>query len=80
MSAVVKQPLVNAEEQFAIEQFYFYEARLLDGRQFKTWLTLLDPGIQYLVPSRVNVMVNNRDKGNESMLGIEYMSHGTPNT
>ncbi len=71
MSAAFPRRVVSADEQFAIEQFYFYEARLLDGRQFKTWLTLLDPGIQYLMPSRINTQVNNRDKGNESMLGVE---------
>ena len=77
MSAALPQRVVTPDEQFSIEQFYYYEARLLDGRQFKTWLTLLDPGIQYLMPSRVNTLVNNRDKGNESMLGIERELEGT---
>ena len=58
----------SPEEHRALERFYFHEARLLDNRQYTQWLALLSESVRYVVPSRVNVQVNNRDRGNEEML------------
>ena len=58
----------SPEEHRALERFYFHEARLLDNRQYKQWLGLLSESVSYVVPSRVNVQVNNRDRGSEEML------------
>lgn len=59
------------EEQRALERFYFHEARLLDSRRYRQWLALCDQGISYLMPSRVNVQVDNRLRGEEDMIDIE---------
>lgn len=59
------------EQQRALERFYHYEARLLDNRQYQQWLALITEDIAYLMPSRVNVQVNNRDRGKEGMIAIE---------
>lgn len=67
---------LTPELQLSLEQFYFYEARLLDDRQFKSWLQLIDPAISYTVPSRVNVMVDNRDRDTESMLAVDRELEG----
>lgn len=64
------------EQQRALERFYHYEARLLDGRQYQQWLTLVSPDIRYLMPSRVNVMVDNRQRGKESMISVERELEG----
>ena len=61
----------NPEQQFALEQFYYREARLLDNRQYQQWLALLSEDIQYIVPSRHNLLVDNRQRGNEEMLSVE---------
>lgn len=61
----------NPEQQRALEAFYFLEARLLDNRQYQQWLALVTEDIEYRVPARVNVQVENRDRGNESMIAVE---------
>lgn len=67
---------VTAEEQRALERFYFHEARLLDNRQYQQWLALVSEQISYLMPSRVNVQVNNRDRGKEEMISVERELEG----
>jgi 3-phenylpropionate/cinnamic acid dioxygenase small subunit len=62
---------LDPPQQLALEQFYYREARLLDSRQYQQWLALLSQDISYLMPSRSNVQVDNRQRGNESMLSIE---------
>ncbi|MFT4518618.1 MAG: 3-phenylpropionate/cinnamic acid dioxygenase small subunit [Halioglobus sp.] len=62
---------VSPEEQRALERFYFHEARLLDNRQYLQWLALLSDTISYQMPARVNVQINNRDRGNEDMISVE---------
>ena len=61
---------VTADTQRAVERFYAYEARLLDERQYQQWLALLSESISYIVPARVNAAVDNRQRGNESMLAV----------
>lgn len=58
------------ELQYRIEQFYYHEAQLLDDRQYQQWLALLDEHIQYIMPSRINVQVDNRMRDQEAMLDI----------
>ena len=55
----------------SLERFYFAEARLLDGRQYRQWLSLVDPEIRYVVPARPNVQVDSRLRGKEDMLSVE---------
>lgn len=64
------------EEQRALERFYFYEARLLDNRHYQQWLGLLSPDIHYVMPSRVNRQIDNRDRGNEAMISVERELEG----
>mgnify|MGYP001822234728 CR=1 FL=1 len=59
------------EQQRVLEAFYYREARLLDNRQYQQWLALVDPEIQYLLPSRPNVQVDNRARGSEDMISVE---------
>ncbi|MGE3295275.1 MAG: 3-phenylpropionate/cinnamic acid dioxygenase subunit beta [Geminicoccaceae bacterium] len=51
-----------------VDQFYSYEAALLDERRYEEWLALLDPEITYLMPLARNVR---RDQ-----LGNEYSVEG----
>jgi 3-phenylpropionate/cinnamic acid dioxygenase small subunit len=64
------------QEQRRLERFYFHEARLLDSRQYNQWLALLSQDIRYLMPSRVNIQVNNRERGHEHMISIERELEG----
>ena len=61
----------SPEEQRALERFYFHEARLLDNRQYQQWLELVSEQISYLMPSRINVQVDNRERGQEDMISID---------
>ena len=40
------------EQQHAIEQFYYREARMLDDRRFLAWLDLLTEDVRYVIPTR----------------------------
>jgi 3-phenylpropionate/cinnamic acid dioxygenase small subunit len=44
--------LVNADQQFEIEQFYYYEARLLDEHNYAEWLDLYSEDTRYWMPIR----------------------------
>ena len=63
--------VTTPEEQRALERFYFHEARLLDARQYQQWLQLVSPEIRYTVPSRTNLAVDNRQRGQEDMISVE---------
>jgi 3-phenylpropionate/cinnamic acid dioxygenase small subunit len=67
---------IAPEEQRRLERFYFQEARLLDNRQYRQWLGLLSPDVQYLMPARVNLQVNNRARGQEDMISVERELEG----
>ncbi|QFU76233.1 hypothetical protein EY643_11485 [Halioglobus maricola] len=64
------------EQQRELERFYFHEARLLDNRQYQQWLALVAPEVEYIMPSRVNAMVDNRERGNEHMISVERELEG----
>ena len=59
-----------------IEQFYYYEARLLDDRQHQLWLALLTEDISYVIPSRHIAMADNRLRGtaeyHNAAIELEY--------
>ena len=63
-------------EQRALERFYFHEARLLDNRQYQQWLALVSEEISYVMPSRTNVQVDNRERGREHMISVERELEG----
>jgi len=62
---------IDPAEQRRLERFYHYEARLLDSRQYQQWLSLLSEDLQYVVPARVNVQVDNRARGSEGMISVD---------
>ena len=68
--------LISPEQQRDLERFYFHEARLLDNRQYQQWLALVREDISYLMPSRTNVLVNNRERGNEFMIEVDRELEG----
>ena len=67
---------MDRELHYSIEQFYYYEARLLDGRQYQTWLGLCSPEIEYVMPARTNPLVDNAERGQESMIAVERELEG----
>lgn len=74
---------VSPELQLAVEQWYYQEARLLDNRQYKTWLSLCCETIRYVMPARTNPLVDNAERGDEAMISVERElegvdSEGTP--
>jgi 3-phenylpropionate/cinnamic acid dioxygenase small subunit len=67
---------ISPQEQRALERFYYFEARLLDNREYLQWLTLLTQDVRYVVPARVNVQVSNRQRGQEAMLTVDRELEG----
>ncbi len=63
--------MTDLELQHRVEQFYFQEARLLDGRRYQDWLALCDPAISYSMPARGNPLVDNRAVGDQGMISVE---------
>ncbi len=68
--------LASPERQYEIEQWYYREARMLDGRQYQSWLALCHPEIRYVIPGRGNPQVPNRERGKEDMISIERELEG----
>ncbi len=62
---------VSPERQRALERFYFYEARLLDSRQYQQWLALVSESVRYTLPARTNPLVDNRLRGEEHMISVD---------
>ncbi len=54
---------VGRDLQQEIEQFLFYEASVLDDRQYEEWLGLLGDDIRYVMPIRATLA--NRDRAKE---------------
>ena len=65
------KPIKDIQQAYDIEQFYFREARLLDDRKFQTWMELLAPGIEYVMPNRKNALINADKQNDESALSID---------
>lgn len=53
-----------------IQQFYYREARMLDERQFQSWVNLLAPGVEYTMPNRSNCGTDKKLKNREEILNI----------
>ncbi len=70
----------SPEQQRVLERFYFYEARLLDSRQYQQWLALVSQDIRYTVPARTNPLVDNRERGEEHMISVERELERTDST
>lgn len=68
--------VASPELQHEIEQWYYREARLLDGRQYESWLGLCAPEIRYVVPGRGNPLVDNRERGTEAMISVDRELEG----
>lgn len=68
--------LASPELQHEIEQWYYREARMLDGRQYQQWLALCAPEIRYIVPSRTNPLVDHSLRGTEEMISVERELEG----
>ncbi len=68
---MIEAEQTSPEMQRSLEGFYYREARLLDSRQFQHWLALVTDDISYLMPSRVNPMIDNRARGREEIIGIQ---------
>ncbi|MBW2419702.1 MAG: hypothetical protein JRH19_14250 [Deltaproteobacteria bacterium] len=62
---------VDRDRVFEIEQFYYAEARLLDDRLFKQWLTLLTPDVRYTIPTRHTALPDPEARGEEGMYDPE---------
>jgi len=60
--ALSATPLVDATVQRAIEQFLYYEARLLDDRRIDEWYELLADDIHYFMPTRYNRLKREADR------------------
>lgn len=48
--------------QHELEQFLYFEARLLDERRFDEWLKLLADDIKYWMPTRYNRLLREQDR------------------
>ena len=53
----------NMQRQFEIEQYYFYEAQLLDEHQLDEWFALFSEDIRYWVPTRSNRLKQSNHSG-----------------
>ncbi|MGQ4618832.1 3-phenylpropionate/cinnamic acid dioxygenase subunit beta [Nocardia sp. R7R-8] len=54
--------LTSADEQHEIEQFYYYEAALLDSHKFTTWVELFTDDCRYFVPIRQTRLTGQLDE------------------
>lgn len=61
-SAPSPTPLVEPALQQTIEQFLYYEARLLDDRRLEEWYALLADDIHYFMPTRYNRLKREADR------------------
>ncbi|MGQ0622347.1 MAG: 3-phenylpropionate/cinnamic acid dioxygenase subunit beta [Panacagrimonas sp.] len=52
VAPIFRRTPINPVLQQEIEQFYYWEARLLDGRHYKEWFDLLEQDIRYFMPIR----------------------------
>lgn len=72
------RPLCSAELQHAVEQYYYFEAELLDDRRFEDWLTLLAADIHYWMPVRSTVQRRDIASEVEDERGAAYFDDVKP--
>jgi len=53
-----QDPLARLLLVYEVEQFFYYEAELLDSWQFEEWFNLLADDLEYRVPVRTTLMTN----------------------
>jgi 3-phenylpropionate/cinnamic acid dioxygenase small subunit len=53
---------VTPDLHYEIEQFLYYEARLLDDRRFEQWYELLADDLHYVMPTRYNRLRRELDR------------------
>jgi biphenyl 2,3-dioxygenase subunit beta len=63
---------VSAQLHHEIEQFLYYEARLLDERRFEEWYELLADDLQYVMPTRYNRL---RREAQHEFAGADEAQH-----
>lgn len=71
-----RKTTTSIELQHAVEQWYYREARLLDGRQYQSWLALCALDIHYIMPGRGNPLVDNDERGEEAMISVDRELEG----
>lgn len=54
--------LISAAEQHEIEQFYYYEAALLDAHKFTAWVDLFTDDCRYFMPVRQTRLTGQLDE------------------
>ena len=65
--------------QKEIENFFYYEADLLDQRLFEEWLDLLTEDIHYWMPTRRNVKFGEEERENSRDYGeMNWFDEGKP--
>ncbi|MEE2523642.1 aromatic-ring-hydroxylating dioxygenase subunit beta [Pseudarthrobacter sp. J75] len=50
----IEGKLADSELSYRVQQFYFYEAELLDDGRFADWLEIFDEDLTYWAPLRTN--------------------------
>ena len=64
--------LEKAALQYEVEQFLYHEAALLDDRRFAEWLALIADDIDYWMPIRRTVTIENLDLEYAGRDGMAY--------
>lgn len=59
--------VASLEIQHRVEQFLYYEARLIDDRRFDDWLELFTDDIHYWMPTRYNRLRREMDFENSGL-------------
>jgi 3-phenylpropionate/cinnamic acid dioxygenase small subunit len=70
--------VLNAEVEltFALQQFFYREADLLDYREYDEWLTTLHPEIRYFVPLVRNVSRTSKEEFSREQQDMAWMDEG----
>ena len=64
-------PVTDVEIITRVQQFYYREARLLDNRQYLSWLGLLTDDPDYRIPSRFIPTPNPQQRGTEAYHAVD---------
>ena len=72
---------MNHDLRHVIEDFFYFEAELLDDRRLRDWLDLLTDDVHYWMPVRHNRLERSADLNDElSQPGETYYFNDTKNT
>jgi len=64
-------PVTAVEIITRVQQFYYREARLLDNRQYQSWLGLLTDDLDYRIPSRFIPTPDPQQRGTEAYHAVD---------